>query len=133
TPQSRAANITVLNSGTALPDSFLQQNWEAMPRPSFPPSCLTTNAKCEAIFADLDGDGAPEILLFTMPTGVAAAFKSAADGKWSFLGTIANAHCAGVRDALRAGKFETVAPLLKEIEVGGQRLRVNSECAPPNR
>jgi hypothetical protein len=133
TPQSRAANITVLNSGAALPDSFAQQNWESIPRPYLLPRCLTADAKCEAILADLDGDGAPEILLFTMPTGVAAAFKSAADGKWAFLGTIANAHCAGVRDALRAGKFETVTPLLKEIEVGGQRLRVNSECAPPNR
>jgi hypothetical protein len=37
---------------------------------------------------------------------------------------------AGIRDALRAGRFETVTPLLKEIEANGQRLRVDSECAP---
>jgi Domain of unknown function (DUF4153) len=131
TPQTRVANITVLNS-PALPDSFVQQNWEAMP-PVFLPRCLTANAKCEAILADLDGDGTPEILLFTAPTGPAAAFHSIADGKWAFLGAIANANCAGIREALRARMFETVAPLLKEIEVNGQRLRVTSECAPPNR
>jgi Domain of unknown function (DUF4153) len=34
TLQSRAANITVLNSPAALPESFLQQNWEAMLNPS---------------------------------------------------------------------------------------------------
>jgi hypothetical protein len=131
TPQTRVANITVLNT-PALPDSFVQQNWEAMP-PVFLPRCLTANAKCEAILADLDGDGTPEILLFTAPTGPAVAFHSIADGKWAFLGAIANANCAGIREALRARMFETVAPLLKEIEVNGQRLRVTSECAPPNR
>jgi hypothetical protein len=133
TPQTRVKNITVLNSSAALPDSFLQQNWEAMPRPVLLPRCLTANAKCEAILADLDGDGTPEILLFSVPTGVAVAFRSTADGKWAFLGPIANADCAGIRDALRAGKFETVVPLLKEIEANGQRLRVSSECAPLNR
>jgi hypothetical protein len=81
----------------------------------------------------LDGDGTAEILLFTTPTGVTAAFQSTADGKWAFLGPLANAHCAGVRDALKAGKFEVVAPLFKEIEVSGQRVRVNSDCARANR
>lgn len=133
TPQSRAANITFLNSGGPLADSFVQQNWEGMPRSFLLPRCLTANAKCEAIFADLDGDGTPEILLFTAPTGAAAAFQSTSAGKWAFLGPLANAHCAGIRDALRAGKFETVAPLLKEIEANGQRLRVNTECASANR
>jgi Domain of unknown function (DUF4153) len=134
TPQSRAANITVLNSSAALPDSFVQQNWGSTPRPYLLPRCLTADAKCEAILVDLDGDGTAEILLFTTPTGAAAAFQSTADGKWAFLGPLANAHCAGVRDALRAGKFEMVAALFKEIEVSGQRVRVvNSDCAPANR
>jgi hypothetical protein len=133
TSQSRAANITVLNSSATLPDSFVHQDWEATPVPFLLPPCLTANAKCEAILADLDGDGTAEILLFTTPTGVTAAFQSTADGKWAFLGPLANAHCAGVRDALKAGKFEVVAPLFKEIEVSGQRVRVNSDCARANR
>ena len=110
-----------------LPDGFAQQNWT---RSFLLPPCLTADAKCEAILVDLDGDGAPEILLFTAPTGVAAAFKLAADGNWRFLGSVSNAHCAGVRVALRAGKFETAAPLLKELDVAGTRVRINTECSP---
>jgi hypothetical protein len=130
TPQSRAANIRVLNSGAPLPDSFLQQTWQA---PWLLPPCLATNAQCEAILSDLDGDGTPEILLFALRTGIATAFKSTTDGRWVVLGPLWNVQCAGVRDALRAGKFETVAPLHKEIAVGGQRLRVNDGCTPANR
>lgn len=126
TPSSRVANITVLSpSRQPLPDGFAQKNWT---RSFLLPPCLNADAKCEAILVDLDGDGAPEILLFTVPTGVAAAFKLAADGNWRFLGSVTNAHCAGVRDALRAGKFETAEPLLKELEVAGQRVRINREC-----
>src|SRR6202030_3363439 len=95
TPQRRAANITVLNSSAALPDSFVQQNWGSTPRPYRLLRCLRADAKCEAILVDLDGDGTAEILLFTTPTGAAAAFQSTADGKWAFLGPLANAHCAG--------------------------------------
>ena len=130
TPSSRIANITVLSSSPrTLPDGFVQQNWEAMTR-SFLPRCLIADAKCEAILVDLDGDGAPEILLFEAPIGPAAAFKLAADGKWLLLGSLANSHCDGVRDALRAGKFEMAAPLLKELDVAGQRVRIDSRCSP---
>ncbi len=46
------------------------------------------------------------------------------------LGTLANGGCPGVREALRAGKFEAVTPPVKEIEVAGQRVSVNSGCKP---
>jgi hypothetical protein len=128
TPSSRVANITVLSpSRRPLPDGFARQNWT---RSFLLPPCLTADAKCEAILVDLDGDGAPEILLFTAPTGVAAAFKLAADGNWRFLGSVGNTHCAGVRNALRAGKFEMVAASLKELDVAGTRVRINTECSP---
>lgn len=128
TPSSRVANITVLSpSRQPLPDGFVQKNWT---RSFMLPPCLNADAKCEAILVDLDGDGAPEILLFTAPAGVAAAFKLAADGNWRFLGSVTNSHCAGVRVALRAGKFETAAPLLKELDVAGTRVRINTECSP---
>jgi Domain of unknown function (DUF4153) len=128
TSQSRAANITVLSSSAPLPDSFLQQEWQG----TWVPGCLTANAKCEAIVSDLDGDGTPEILLFSLPGGISTAFQSTKDGRWMILGPIPNAQCAGVRDALRAGKFETVAPKFKEIEVNGQRLRVDRGCTQSN-
>ncbi len=45
------------------------------------PTCLINEKdKCEAIVADLDGDEIPEVLLFRLPAGQAAAFKSGANG-----------------------------------------------------
>jgi hypothetical protein len=35
------------------------------------------------------------------------------------MGTVANANCPGVRDALDAGHFETAQPTLKEITAKG--------------
>jgi hypothetical protein len=132
TPTGRAAGITVIHpAGQSLPTGFVRQDWQAFPRQWMLPRCLVADeAKCEAILTDIDGDGEPEILLFALPNGSSAALKLAADGTWTFLGTIANAQCAGVRDALRAGRFETIQPLLKEVQVNGQRLHVNRECLP---
>jgi hypothetical protein len=128
--RQRADNITVIApAGGTLPESFLQQDWSALQRPWLLPQCLAAAAKCEAIIADLDGDGRPEILLFG---GVAAAFKANAAENWEFVGTIANTACPGVRDALRAGHFEIAQPAFKEVEANGQRLRIeNAQCAPP--
>jgi hypothetical protein len=128
TPQSRAANITVLGPApNALPDSFLQQDWDTNSLPFHVPQCLTGNDKCEAIMSDLDGDGTPEILLFGGATRN-AAFKRLGDGRWIPVGSVLNADCSGVRDALRAGKFEVAAPRFKDIEADGRRLRVNVTC-----
>jgi hypothetical protein len=131
--RQRADNITVIApAGTTLPESFLQQDWSALQRPWLLPQCLAALAKCEAIVTDLDGDGRPEILLFSVPGGAAAAFKANAAENWEFVGTIANAACPGVRDALRVGHFEIAPPAFKEVEANGQRLRIeNAQCAPP--
>ena len=129
TPVLRVVNITVIApKGQALPESFVHQNWSAFPRQYVLPSCLVADAKCEALMTDLDGDGQPEILLFGFPAGASAAFKLV-DGTWTFLGAIANAQCAGVRDALRAEKFHTIAPAMRDIEAAGRRLRVSGDCA----
>lgn len=129
TPQNRTANISVIYpAGQALPESFAKQDWSGTARYSAP-LCLTGNFKCEAILLDLDGDGTLEVVLFGTTTGQAMAFKAAADGAWVSLGYVSNIQCPGVREALRAGKFEAVQPAFKEIEVNGQRLRVTSNCA----
>jgi hypothetical protein len=139
TPERRAANITLIpadgSSGKALPDSFVKHDWNASQRLWLLPRCLVAEvAKCEALLIDLDDDGKDEILLLNAPNGSGSVFKSQADGSWSLMGGVAHATCAGVRDALRAGQFKTVAPALKEIEVSGQRIAVtNNECNPPPR
>jgi hypothetical protein len=133
TPARRAGNIAVIfPSDGKLPQQFLEQDWAALtrsPRFLLLPACIVGDAKCEAILIDVDGDGVPEILLVNLPFGNAGAFKAGADGKWAFIGTIANATCAGVRDALRAGRFMTAQPLFEEVVVNGQRLSINTGCA----
>ncbi|MBM3529310.1 MAG: DUF4153 domain-containing protein [Alphaproteobacteria bacterium] len=133
TPETRAANITVVHSGgrTALPDAFLRQEWTGTLQWRVP-RCLTApdKARCDALLVDLDGDAQDEIVVIGTP-GAAAAFGNVG-GQWILLGTLANINCKGARDALKSGGLELVAPKLKDIEVGGQRLRVNTECNPPS-
>jgi hypothetical protein len=127
TPEERAKNITVRAGGTALPEAFLKQDWRDVPRQWQLPHCLTGARDCDAVMVDLDGDGAPEIVLFSAPSGNATAFKLV-DATWTVLGTLANTGCAGMRDALRAGQVEAVTPTLKELEVAGNRMRVTTGC-----
>jgi hypothetical protein len=78
---------------------------------------------------DLDADGTPEILLIAETSGTSAAFKSAADGTWAEIGNILNTGCKGIRGGQWDGRVETAPPPLKDVVVGGQRLRVNEGCA----
>jgi hypothetical protein len=83
--------------------------------------------------ADLDGDGQPEILLFDSQIllfdpaapGNSGAFKVGPDNKWEFIGTFTGPACPPrLREALKAGRLAIVQPSLKDIEVGGVRLRL---------
>src|SRR5262249_11227609 len=103
TPASGVANIKVVfPDGQALPDSFLQQHWERTDNARYA-RCLGEVWKCEAVIADLDGDGTPEILLLDQ-TGASAYRKS--DAAWEWLGYVMNVNCMDVRDSLRSGKFD---------------------------
>ena len=133
TAQKRAANIAVIypKDQQSLPGSFAQKDWSATTSPWLLPQCLLHAVKCEAMLIDLDGDGALEIVLLPAQSGVSAAFKMQADGSWVLLGQLQGWQCAGVREALREGKFEVVAPKFREIEVNGNRVRLGTGgCIP---
>ena len=127
TPAMRAGNITVVHpAGQALPEGFVQQDWEALTdRRWLLPRCLVGDARCEAALMDLDGDGGAEVVLLAVDLGPSGAFKAAADGRWTWLGSIANVHCRGVRDAWKAGRWQPVEPPVKDIDANGVRLRIN--------
>jgi hypothetical protein len=129
----RTANITVFYpKDAALPQSFLAQDWTTYKQQWMLPRCMTADAKCDAALIDLDGDGTDELLLFTSPVGQAAAFALQPDKIWTHLGSLSNSNCPAFRDALRQGAIAVVSPPYKDIEAGGQRMRilVNFSCPP---
>ena len=128
TPSSRVANITVLSS---QPTAAARRVRAAELECVFPAAALPDRGRQMRGHPGRSGRRRrARNSVVHGPDGSSAAFKLAADGNWLFLGSVTNAHCAGVRDALRAGKFETAAPLLKELDVAGQRVRINSQCSP---
>ena len=124
--ETRLRNITVVRpTGGTLPADFISQDWKP-PASGLPlPRCLTmADAKCDASLLDLDNDDSPEIM--TSDSAIVAVFTHNADGKWTIAGTIhERLGCPGVRDALRKGDVELVAPRFKELEVAGERLPIS--------
>lgn len=114
------ADITVYPKGAALPASFLGQDWSQVAGYAGP--CVGGPAKCDGYLVDLDGDGVPEVLLGDQTS--LWAYESAPDGTWSILGTLAPVDCAA-RKALREGRFQTVAPTARDIQIEGRRLRLS--------
>ena len=129
-PAARASNITVFPHGQVLPGSFLSQDWSTTAARGPLPACLTgltAFAWCEAVMVDVDGDGQSEVLLFPVPTGVAVAFTFK-NSRWESLGVVTNQHCPGVREAIRTGHLQPLEPVFKDIDAGGQRLRISVGC-----
>ena len=131
TVADRLNNITVVYpDGAKFPSSLLEQDWTTVSRSSLP-ECIFGNVKCEALLIDIDGDGEDEVLLFGSTALFASVFKMQNGKWWTYLG-LSTGGCMRVHDALQTGRIETVAPLYKDIQIGGLRLRVNSEfkCPP---
>lgn len=131
TPEQRSRNIKVVfPTGGSLPENFLQHDWRANPQSNVLPHCLTREQTCDAIVADLDDDGTPEVLLTRSPSNGMDALKATSDGGWSvFRGNVTGAVCPGVREGMRTGDVAIVQPRFKEIAVGGQRLAIATHCA----
>ena len=130
---TRTANITVVYpKGATLPTSFLAQDWTSYKQQWMLPRCMTADGKCDAVLIDLDGDGTDELLLFASPAGPAAAFILQQDKTWTHLGALSFTNCPAFRDALQNGALTAVAPPYKDIEAGGQKVRVQlSYNCPP--
>jgi len=115
--------ITVYHSGTALPASFLAQDWSHAE--DVVVSCLTqASARCDAFLADIYGDSRSEIILVDAGSSYVSAtiYAWQASGKWKAIGTF-NGSCPGMVEALHAGKMQVAAPELRDVTIDGVRLR----------
>lgn len=131
-PQRRAAavdvsaNLRAFPQGALLPDSLLKQDWIAYRGGQVPGCLLHTDSRCDAILIDADGDGRNEVLLVGEFPRDGEALLGERDGAWQVLArtplNIQLAGCKAWQERLRAGDFTLVAPRLREIEVGGQRV-----------
>jgi hypothetical protein len=100
-------NVTVYPTTRELPRSLLTEDWS---RIGGAPACLTTpQVKCDAFFADLDGDGSDELILTTGNDTYfwGTILQLGADEQWKPVGTI-NGHCAGMLAALKRGDASVV-------------------------
>jgi hypothetical protein len=132
TPDDIAQNLTVYPTGRALPESFLQQDWAgSVTRDA--PRCLTTRGepRCEATMLDLDGDGAPEILVRDYWQSRVVVFKSDADRAWRVAGTLSEQiTCSDTWSRLRDGEFERRPAAWPDLQVGDIRLRLEVRTSP---
>ncbi|MFC0242724.1 DUF4153 domain-containing protein [Rhodopseudomonas telluris] len=109
--------------GGELPRDFLTADWSSEKASYLLPLCLkSASSSCDAILADLDGDGSDEIILDAR-TGEATVFRRT-DGQWRYFGTLAGSNCKGVGEKLRSGQFALAPSQLKDVEIAGTRLRV---------
>jgi hypothetical protein len=121
--------LTVYPSGQTLPQSFVRMDWNREGRAWMRPTCPGTE-QCDAIVADLDGDGRPEVVILVNNNVTAQVFREDADGAWSNAGSFQMPFkCPAVLDALRQGHFQMQPPPYRwnDIRIGGARLHVQEQ------
>jgi hypothetical protein len=130
-----AQRFNVYPKGAALPASFLGQDWAHAPgeEPCF--IDMTPQSGCDAYVADIDGDGALEVLL-TPETGAAGVTLNVykdVDGRWTDIGQL-YAVCADEVAALRTGQVKLMPRTGVDVELAGRRLTLapsaNADCPP---
>ena len=103
-----ASRISVHPDGAKLPASFFANDWSKDPAEGERPACMTSiNSRCEALMADIDGDGKLEIILFGTDQVDAQIFHEQTAGTWRLTGLLKFPYrCAKVLDGLRSGRFQ---------------------------
>jgi hypothetical protein len=122
--------VTVYPAGQTLPQDFLATDW-AKATYAEHPSCMNGNQHCSAVLADVDGDGAAEILLFIdnlrYVNDIQVFRRNPSEGNWHLNGNITiPPNCTSILDALRQNRF-TTAPEShpwQQIQIGGLTLHV---------
>ena len=115
-----AASLTVYPKGRTLPPSFLAQRWEDSRNEFAVGRCVALSHACDALLADMDGDGAEEVLLADDES--LWVYKAGADGRWAPAGSL-EPMGKDVRKQLETGAFVPSPSQWKSLDIGGQRLQ----------
>lgn len=122
-----ALDINVRTPGTALPESFLAQDWrEAVKDKAWRyPQCLYNSGKpCDAYILDLDSDANVEVLL-RQDTGALYVF-TVRNGVWLHAGNFEIPYnCGTIDDELRKGLIDTAPARFKDLVIAGQQYRLS--------
>ena len=114
--------VEVLPKGRALPAGFLDLRGAA--NDGGLGDCTEKASPCLALLVDLDGDAREEVVL---SAGWVMLVSSAdANGRWRQVGHIGDP-CADTQDALRSGRVRAIAPVWRDLELEGRRLRFQAD------
>ena len=129
-----AKTIKVYPAGKSLPPSFVGQDWTNTSHYDEVYQCLightAPNMRCDAIVRDFDGDNADEVLVIYSASGLsptwwaADMFKRSGE-RWQSVANTSSL-CPSDREALLAGKFETVMPVQRDFVIAGKRIEMNA-------
>jgi hypothetical protein len=129
-------SVNVFPKGKTLPASFLAFVKADEKRNSFCTSARIPDGgmRCYpfledfAVVRDFDGDGIDDIFVVYRTDADVTQWSGKlfkADGSgWRPLGSIGGGGCRHERDALRAGAFEIVLPLQRDVVIAGQRFKM---------
>lgn len=140
-PNSYAANLKVWPEGARLPDSFFTGGWTTGQDAPQLPACLRHAGKtCDAFMLDVTNDGKQEVILVGTKGGEGTAVLGQDEnGKWSRVGNLPYyvAGCESFRHNLMAGKIQSQAPKLQDLDIGGMRVTLRTALdadtpCPPN-
>jgi uncharacterized protein DUF4153 len=119
-PVSLEGHLTVYPQGQKLPQSFAQMTWKDDSGVRTMPRC-SAKVSCDAILADLDGDGHSEVLIIGDQSLFVQVFRERADHIWTQEGTFQLPfNCPAALSRLREGHFEMRPPPYRfnDIQVG---------------
>jgi len=129
-----AANLRAWPTGATLPAGFAEYDWKQVKEKYRLPLCLRrAGSVCDVYMIDLGGDARHEVVLVGTGNHGNAVLRQDDHGRWQFAGSLPPnlSSCAAMLDDLRAGKVRTVAPALADLEIGGQRVAIQSELTEP--
>lgn len=134
-PKEIAAAFRVHPAGKVLPRSFIDQDWSKSEPFRFGTIAQCLANRCDAVLADLDGDGVDEIIVVRSVGKTeywsGEIYKLEGD-RWVLAGSLSSRHCKGQKKALLNGQFKPVAhpTPLPDLEIAGKRAVVFTMVPP---